>query len=469
MERHVIKGKMAAMKSRIELLELLNALKFEETGVQARPFTSAQLSYFSNPQKCKRFKTFSIPKKSGGVREISAPVEVLRSMLHYVNIALASMYNPKQCVTGFTEGRSIVDNARMHVRQNYVLNIDLSDFFTSIAQARVWKRLQVKPYNLASDVASVIAGLCSIEYRGEDGSARYVLPQGAPTSPILSNIICERLDYKLTKLAKDFGVNYSRYADDMTFSSMHNVYHENGEFITSLKRIISEENFKMNEKKTRLQKRGARQEVTGLNVTSHVNVTRKYVNWIRTMLHIWEKYGYQEAYSKFYPEYKAQSGETHKGEPDLVNVLSGKLLYMKMVKGEADSTYSKLNERFRVLTDSLESTKLVDNNLKYYLTYTIFEFENKYLTTIDVKETPKGECFGFYVADKWQDIFLSKKINKEEFCMFLMNLHTRSQGQNVKGYYYISLCNGRDAIVDKTNCFWLITNKKPKKEYATDL
>lgn len=460
MERHVLTEKMAAMKSRVELLDLLNVLKQEEVGVQARPFTPAQLSYFCNPRNSKRFKTFTIPKKSGGTREISAPVAVLRSMLHYINIILTSMYNPKRCVMGFTEGKSIVDNARMHIRQNYVLNIDLADFFPSIAQARVWKRLQVKPYNLSQDVASTIAGLCSIKCRNEDGSTRYVLPQGAPTSPILSNIICERLDYKLTKLAKHFGVNYSRYADDMTFSSMHNVYQADGEFITSLKRIISEENFKINEKKTRLQKRGARQEVTGLNVTSHANVTRKYVIWIRTMLHIWERYGYQEAYSKFYPQYKAQSGGTHKGEPNLANVLSGKLLYMKMVKGEFDSTYTKLNERFKALVGATDLTKTLD--LKYSLIYTIYEFENKYSTAINVKETIKGTSLGFNIADKWQDVFLSKNVDRELFRIFLNSLHTRHKGQDVKGNYYISLCVGNDTIANKTNTFWLVTNKKPK-------
>lgn len=460
MEREKLKAKMVAMKSRIELLDLLNTLKIEEVGPLAHPFTKAQLSYFCNPKNAKRFKIFTIPKKISGKREISAPVEVLRSMLHYVNVVLAGMYNPKSCVMGFTEGRSVVDNARMHVRQNYVLNIDLSDFFRSIEQARVWKRLQVKPYNLSIDVASAIAGLCSIECKNEDGSVKYVLPQGSPASPILTNMVCERLDYKLTKLARDFGVNYSRYADDMTFSSMHNVYHESGEFMTSLRRIIKDENFKINDKKTRLQKRGSRQEVTGLNVTSHVNVTRKYVNWIRTIIHIWEKYGYQEAYSKFYPKYKAESGHMHKGEPNLVSVLSGKILYMKMVKGEANSTYSKLNERFNVLVESLGTIEPTGNSMKYLLSHTILSFENKYSTVIKMSEEEKS--FGFFISNRWQEIVLGKEVDKDKFQVFLKKLHVRVKGQKVKGQYYISLCSGRDSRVNRVNNFWLVTNDKPK-------
>ena len=462
MERQEIKGKMMTMKSRMELLDLLNIIKLEEEGDSSRPFTLAQLSYFCNPKNPKRFKVFTIPKKTGGEREISAPVKVLRSMLHYLNVILSSMYNPKNCVTGFAENKSVVDNARMHIRQNYILNIDLSDFFPSIEQARVWKRLQVKPYNLSRNISSAIAGLCSIEYRNLDGSVKYVLPQGAPTSPLLSNMICERLDYKLTKVAKDFGLNYSRYADDMTFSSMHNVYQKEGKFMNALKRIIEEENFKMNEKKTRLQKRGGHQEVTGLNVTSHVNITRKYVNWIRTILHIWEKYGYQEAYSNFYPNYIRESGHKHKGEPDLVNVMSGKLMYMKMVKGESDSTYTKLKDRFDVLVEAIGPTPPDINSIKYKFSYTLWAFEKKYCTLIELNQDGEKFFFGFSIEGKWQTVEISKEIDPDKLQVYLKKLHSRTKGQKVKGHYYISLCSGRDLHLNKNNHFWLITNIKPK-------
>lgn len=462
MDRQELKSKVTAMSSRQELLELLNTLKIEDVGPTVHPFTISQLSYFCNPKNPKRFKVFTIPKKSGGKREISAPVEVLRSMLHYLNVALTSLYNPKQCVMGFTGGKSVVDNARVHVRQNYVLNIDLCNFFPSIEQARVWKRLQVKPYNLSVDVASAIAGLCSIECKNEDGSVKYVIPQGSPASPILTNMVCERLDYKLTKLAKNFSINYSRYADDMTFSSMHNVYQTGGEFITSLKSIIEEEHFKINDKKTRLQKKGARQEVTGLNVTCHANVTRKYVNWIRTILHIWEKYGFQEAYSKFYPKYKAENAYRRKGEPDLVNVLSGKLLYMKMVKGESDSTYKKLFERFNVLVESLNTSEQNFDGINYILSYTIRSFEKKYKAIIEQKEVDLVNSFGFFISDKWQEVKVGNNVVKEKFQIFLKKIHNSKKGQKLEGNYYISLCTGRDKRLNRKNNFWLVTNSKPR-------
>jgi retron-type reverse transcriptase len=145
-------------------------------------------------------------------------------------------------------------------------------------------------------------------------------------------MICDTLDRRLAGLAKRFGLHYSRYADDITFSSMHYVYAKNGEFRKELIRIIKSQGFTINEEKTRLQKRGSRQEVTGIVVSERkLNVAKKYVREIRSLLYIWEKYGYSVAMSRFLPKYKLEKGHVKKGNPDLINVLEGKLLYLKMV------------------------------------------------------------------------------------------------------------------------------------------
>lgn len=249
---------------------------------------------------------------------------------------------------GFTCGRSVVDNANLHNHQNYVFNLDLKDFFPSISQARVWKRLQLAPFNFNKEVASVIAGLCCMKIVSDEEGVKtqYILPQGAPTSPLLTNAICDTLDRRLHGVANRFGLRYSRYADDITFSSMHNVYRDGSEFRTELRRIISSQNFAINSNKTRLQHCSKRQEVTGLTVGRKVNVTAKYIKDVRAILHIWEKYGEQAAYAAFYPRYKAAKGELHRGEPNIENVISGKLCYLKMVKGEHDSVYVKLYAQF---------------------------------------------------------------------------------------------------------------------------
>ncbi len=328
------------------LLTLLNDAKQEYLGDKAYPFELRQITFYSNPASdVKRYNDFEIPKKSGGTRKISAPVEGLKIILKCMNMILQEIYEPSKYAMGFAKNRSVVDNAKRHINQNYVFNIDLKDFFPSITRARICARLKVKPFEFSDDIARMISGLCTMKVTDGE-NIKYVLPQGAPTSPTITNIICDKLDHKLAGLAKRFGLNYSRYADDITFSSSHNVYQEESDFRKELQRIITEDGFVINDKKTRLQKRGGRQEVTGVIVCEKANVTKKYVKEIRNLLYIWERYGYDEAVKRFHPRYKAEKGYTKKGNPNLDAVLGGKLLYLKMVKGENDSVYKRLQGKY---------------------------------------------------------------------------------------------------------------------------
>lgn len=280
------------MENREDLLTLLNRIKRDEMEVMGfankfHPFTTKHMNYYCNPKNVfHRYRQFKIKKKSGGFRQITAPRNrSFMFLLDCLNEVLKAVYTPSQHAMGFTEGRSVVLNASKHKGANYVFNIDLKDFFPSIEQPRVWKRLQLQPFNFPVPVASTIAGLCCMKETRvmTDGSKKdfYVLPQGAPTSPIITNLICDKLDHRLGGLAHRFGLNYTRYADDITFSSMHNVYQANSEFRKELARIIGDQGFTMNEKKTRLQKRGSRQEVTGINISEKLNVSQKYVRDIR--------------------------------------------------------------------------------------------------------------------------------------------------------------------------------------------
>lgn len=348
------------MESKEDLLSLLNQLKQEEmrdAGMSDKfhPFTMKLLNYYCNPNNTfHRYKQFNIKKKSGGMRQIIAPRNAsFMLMLRYVNEVFMAIYTPSEYAMGFAEGRSVVTNASMHKGQNYVFNIDLKDFFPSIAQARVWKRLQLEPLCLKRPIANLLAGLCAMRVETVGGGAKYILPQGAPTSPVLTNMICDTLDRRLSGLARRFGLRYTRYADDITFSSMHNVYQESGEFRQELKRIIEGQGFTINEAKTRLQKLGARQEVTGIIVSDKLNVTQKYVRDIRNLLYIWGEYGYGVAADRFLTKYLREKGDVKKGNPNMVNVLSGKLMYLKMVKGDADSVYLRLKSKFDRLVEKL--------------------------------------------------------------------------------------------------------------------
>ncbi len=335
-------------------------------------------------------------------------------LLRYVNDIFKAVYTPSDYAMGFTEGRSVVTNANKHKGHNYVFNIDLKDFFPSILQARVWKRLQLKPLLFKQPIANALAGLCSMKEKTEEGNIRFVLPQGAPTSPIITNMVCDNLDRRLAGLAKRFGVVYSRYADDITFSSMHNVYQTSGEFRKELKRIIESQGFTMNEAKTRLQKLGSRQEVTGIIVSDKLNVSQKYVRDIRNILYIWRKYGYDTAFNKFFPKYKEAKGHVKKGNPDMVNVLDGKLMYLKMVKGEDDSVYKRLKGQFDALCNSIhDDTKTTQQGITYVETLPVLEFEKNNNTTIAIVTTKPKE---FYTIQTTQEATANaQKKSHEDF------------------------------------------------------
>lgn len=389
MEKETLIEKIRQMETRKDLLDLLNEVKADLVGDEnsVRRFSKKQFLVLCNPRKRRAgYRKFAIPKKSGGKRDISAPSGNLKWIQICLNEIFKTIYSPSDYAMGFTTGRSVVDNALIHTNQNYVFNIDLKDFFPSIDQARVWRRLQLAPFNFNKEIASVIAGLCCMEiYDTEGETVRYVLPQGAPTSPLLTNAICDTLDRRLHGLAKRFGLHYSRYADDITFSSMHNVYHDGSEFRKELVRIIAGQHFRLNEKKTRLQHCSGRQEVTGLTVGRKINVTQKYVKDVRAILHIWEKYGERAAYAVFYPRYKAAKGHIHNGEPNIENVISGKLCYLKMVKGETDPVYVKLKTQFNRVLDMAKPQ--YTQPWEYIFTIPKNEFEKKLGVKLEIRKS----------------------------------------------------------------------------------
>lgn len=322
-----------------------------------------------------RYKSFEISKKSGGSRTIHAPNRGLKAIQKCLNYILQAVYNENihTAANGFVIGKSIVDNANMHVQKNYVYNIDLKDFFPSIDKRRVYFKLLESPFNLSenrSKIANMIAILSCHNMEVErlvDGELRkeyqYVLPQGAPTSPILSNIVCQKLDLRLARAARKYGVNYTRYADDITFSSMHNVYQDGSPFLNKVSQIIGEQHFEVKTSKTRLQRQGEKQEVTGLIVNEKVNVDQKYIKQLRHWLYFWEKYGKTKAESLFTVKYLNDKGHIMSGKPNMSNVIYGKLQFLKMVKGHKNSTYVALNDRFLKLTDGKKGKELTKKEL----------------------------------------------------------------------------------------------------------
>ena len=357
-----------------DLCAVINMALQAMYGMEAKKITPVRLKRLAQHS---RYVTFEIPKKKKGeFRSIDAPCSRLRNVQRALNFVLQMVYTPHKAAMGFVKEKSVATNAHVHLGQNFVYNIDLKDFFHTIVSGRVYNRLLSKPFCLNDKVASLITDLCC--YTKSDPksneffekNSKKVLPQGAPTSPSITNIICERLDYKLTRLAKAYGLKYTRYADDITFSGPNNVFASDGKFCSSLRNIIeNEEGFKINTDKTRLSHRGMRQEVTGLTVNTKANVSRKYIKQLRPLIHNWEVKGYDEAQAIFVKHYAATNTRNlaYKGEHHIENVISGKLLYLKMVKGDDDATYLKLKKRFDCLMENLAqapTTKTASENIQ---------------------------------------------------------------------------------------------------------
>jgi len=376
--RSVIIEKWNSMETKADIVSLINVSLKDLYGEKAKQVTLRKLNYFAySAINKKRYISFEIPKKDGSKRKIDAPCNGLRTIQRALNHVFQIVYTPHVAAMGFVPGRSVATNANIHVGQRYVYNIDLKDFFPSISSGRIFKRLQSKPFSLKVEVARIITDLCC--YSNTEG--KNVLPQGAPTSPTITNFICERLDVKLTRLANAYGLKYSRYADDITFSGMNDMFDKDGKFCQSLHHIIEEEeHFVINQRKTRLCHTGMRQEVTGVTVNQKANVSRRYVKQIRTLIHNWEKLGYEEAQTIFLSKYKNTKGHGFKGVHHIENIIAGKLLYMKMIKGDADSTYMRLVERFEIILKTCFSRE--KNHCKDAETNVVEDSKNISATTL---------------------------------------------------------------------------------------
>jgi RNA-directed DNA polymerase len=299
-----------------------------------------------------RYITFPIKKKLGGERIISTPATSLKLIQKKLNQVLQCVYQVKPSVHGFVKGKNIVTNAKAHVGKRYVLNFDLKYFFVSINFGRVRGMFMALPYALNPEVATVLAQICCHNNQ---------LPQGAPTSPIISNMLCAKLDSQFQKLAKKYRFTYTRYADDITFSTTRpNLPEEIAYIITTeepeklekvilgkdIYSIIKENNFEVNERKVRMQNAKQHQEVTSITVNTFPNVDRNYIRQIRAMLHAWSKFGLELSESEYSREYEFKSSEFKskydtKGLAKFKEVLRGKIEFLGMVKGKDDPIYEK--------------------------------------------------------------------------------------------------------------------------------
>ncbi len=284
------------------------------------------------------YSRFEISKGSGKVRTITAPDRRLKIIQKKLVPLLDQLYRPRHPVHGFVPERSVKTNAEAHGRRRYVVNLDLKDFFPTITEKRVVGLL--RSLGIDARVSEIIARLCSHMGR---------LPQGAPTSPILSNMICYRLDTELLLAAKASRAIYTRYADDITFSSyqppaplFEGVVPTPGCFSPELlgqelRATIMSNGFVVHPDKAHYADGNSRRIVTGVKINAGLNVDRRYVRRIRATLHSIEKLGLTNA------EARHTSGG---GNGSLASHLRGKIAYVAHLKGQTDPVVRSLAQRY---------------------------------------------------------------------------------------------------------------------------
>lgn len=305
-----------------------------------------------------KYHQFQIPKKNGGNRKIASPSRKLKRIQGELKDVFYEIYPSKPSAHGFVKNKSIVTNAERHLDKRFIFNIDLSDFFGSIHFGRIRNLFKAAPFNFNNSVATILAQICCFANS---------LPQGAPTSPILSNMIAWKLDSQLQNLAKITNGTYTRYADDISFSFTTTKRRLPEELVIlrddeaspghALIHIIEENGFHINYEKVRICSRSSRMEVTGLTVNEFPNVRRKYIRQLSSMLYAWRKHGYEPAGKEFNEKYDTRYRASGKPKSYL-NVVKGKLAFLRSVRTERDPIFNKLAIQFNDLVSDEHKFKI---------------------------------------------------------------------------------------------------------------
>jgi hypothetical protein len=266
---------------------------------EALGLTVAQLrwlAYHRDAATRLHYRRFAISKRGGGERAIWAPLPKLKAAQHWILHNIAEKLPVHGAAHGFLAGRSTLTNAAVHGGARLLVKMDVRDFFPTVTWRRVKGIFRKAGYR--EQVATLLALLCTEAPREVvelDGRTYYVslgprcLPQGAPTSPALTNTLCQRLDRRLSGLARRLGYRYTRYADDLTFSlpSTHAGKPRVGTLLGVVRRVVEAEGFRLHPEKTRIHRRGGRQQVTGLVVNGGgpPRVPRRLRRQLRAAVH----------------------------------------------------------------------------------------------------------------------------------------------------------------------------------------
>lgn len=295
--------------------------------------------------------SFNLRKKKGGFRRIDAPSKKLKNVQRWILDNILYKLDVGDFAHGFVPNKSIVTNASVHVGQELVFGIDIKDFFPRITLNKVEELFNRIGYN--RDIAHDLGELCTFNY---------VLPQGAPTSPMISNLIAGSMDDKLSKFCAEKNFNYSRYADDITISGGKDI----PRYKLQIFRIIEEEGFLINKGKVRIFGRGSSQRVTGLVVNDKVTQGRRKKKLLRAIIHNIVKNG---------PE-----AENRKNDPFFKDKIFGNIAFAKMIELNfanllLDSLKNVDWENYYNISNDLRKSELEMRALKRVKSHPLIPFE----------------------------------------------------------------------------------------------
>ena len=296
---------------------------------------------------------YKIAKKKSGKREISAPDKTLKAIQKRINYLLQAYYvciKPQE-VHGFVINPgnvdpfcNIVNNAKVHTGRKFVLNIDLKDFFPGITARRVKEVFGSPMFNFNEQISTALTLLTTFDGR---------LPTGAPTSPVISNFVCQQLDKDLIGFSATHTRCYTRYADDLTFSSNETI---SDDLLLDIINLIIKNDFTINKKKLRIRSNNSKQSVTGITVNEKVNVDRKLLKKIRAMLHDLVTNGVDMATWK---HLKIMPDKVDIKERGLfIHRLEGYINFVGQVRGKFDNMYLKFKSSF----DTVFATAVPDES-----------------------------------------------------------------------------------------------------------
>lgn len=325
-----------------DLAELLGTARDELVYLSARPTVEEPTHYTLK----------ELPKKSGGTRLLMVPMPRLKSLQRTLNAKLISLLPVHDCVHGFRTGRDVLSSASAHVSKDVLVSMDIEDFFPSFTFRRVAGYFRSLGYGRGTCVA--LANLTTFRladasvkrsnrnawklasvHHHPDAMRRWhpELPQGAPTSPGIANAIARRMDKRLHALALKFGADYTRYADDLTFSGGEELAKGVGRLLMLARKIVKTEGLALNENKTRIMRKGRQQRVTGVVVNQQTNVSRRDFDKLKAILHNCIKHG--------------PGGQNRESVPDFKEHLRGRIAHISHIGPERGRKLKAMFDQIR--------------------------------------------------------------------------------------------------------------------------